>query len=62
MLGFVVSAATHGFIDRRWPVRLFLSKTGSKSFAETTLGVLAADQALHSVFLAFMAVLYQVTR
>lgn len=62
VLGFVVSAATHGFIDRRWPVRLLLSKTGSKSFAETTLGVLAADQALHAVFLAFMAVLYQVTR
>lgn len=62
LLGFIVSAVTHGFIDRRWPVRLLLRKTGSPSFAETTLGVLAADQALHAVFLAFIAVLFQVTR
>lgn len=62
VLGFVVSAATHGLIDRRWPVRLLLRKTGSPSFAETTLGMLAADQALHAVFLASMATLYQVTR
>lgn len=62
ILALVVSAGTHAIIDRRWPVRLVLAKMGSKSFAETTLGVLAADQALHSVFLAFMAVLYQVTR
>lgn len=62
LLGFAVSAGTHAIIDRRWPVRWLLRSTGSKSFAETTLGVLAADQALHVVFLAFMAALYQVTR
>jgi hypothetical protein len=62
LLGFAVSAGTHAVIDRRWPVRLLLRKTGSPSFAETTLGVLAADQALHAVFLAFMAALYQLTR
>lgn len=62
VLGLIVSAVTHGFIDRRWPVRLLLRRTGSASFAETTLGVLAADQALHAVFLAFMATLFQLTR
>lgn len=61
-LGFVVSAASHGFIDRRWPVRWLLRKTGSPNFAELTWGVLSADQALHAFFLCLMAVLFQVTR
>jgi hypothetical protein len=62
LLGFVISAATHGFIDRRWPVRWLLRKTGSANFSEMQLGVLSADQALHAFFLALMAVMYQVTR
>lgn len=47
-----VSTATHAFLDRRWPVRWLLRHTGSPDFAETTLGVLAADQALHIAVLA----------
>ena len=27
LLGFVISASTHGLIDRRWPVRWLLRKT-----------------------------------
>lgn len=50
-----VSAATHAFIDRRWPVRALLRATGSPVFAESTWGVLAADQALHVAVLAVCA-------
>ena len=42
-----ISAATHGFIDRRWPVKWLMQVTGSAPFAETTWGVLVVDQALH---------------
>lgn len=53
-----VSYATHAIIDRRWPVRWLLARTGSAAFSETTLGVLAADQALHlSILLVLVAVL-----
>src|SRR5687767_11828595 len=52
LLAFVVSWATHGFIDRRWPVRWLLRKTGSPGFAEQTWGVIATDQALHLSILA----------
>jgi hypothetical protein len=45
LLGFVISATTHGFIDRRCPVRWLLLRTGSASFSEIQLGVLSADQA-----------------
>jgi hypothetical protein len=45
LLGFVISATTHGFIDRRCPVRWLLRRTGSASFSEIQLGVLSADQA-----------------
>jgi len=62
LLGFALSASSHGFIDRRWPVRWLLRNTGSKNFAEMQLGVLSADQALHAFFLALMAVMFQVTR
>jgi hypothetical protein len=61
LLGFLISATTHGFIDRRCPMRWLLRRTGSASFSEMQLGVLSADQALHAFFLALMAVLYQVT-
>ena len=49
---FAVSWVTHGFLDRRWPVKWLLAHTGSKPFSETPLGILAADQALHIAILA----------
>jgi len=45
-----VSAGTHAFLDRRWPVRRILEATGSLGFArlQTPLnGPYLADQALH---------------
>lgn len=62
LLGFILSAASHGFIDRRWPVRWLLRNTGSRNFSELTLGVLSADQALHMFFLTLMAVMFQMTQ
>lgn len=44
------SAGTHGLLDRRWPVRWVLRRTGSPGFAELTTplnGPYLADQALH---------------
>lgn len=54
-LALVVSWVTHGFIDRRWPVRWLLRATGSPAFAEQTWGVIGADQALHIAILALIA-------
>ncbi len=62
VLGFLLSALSHAFIDRRWPVRWLLEHTGSGNFSKLQLGVLSADQALHCIFLTLMAVLYQLTR
>jgi hypothetical protein len=45
----------HSFIDRRWPVKRLLQLTRSPAFAETSLGILTADQTLHVVTLALMA-------
>jgi len=48
-----VSLGTHGFIDRRWPVRWLLEHTGSKVFASNAPhvaglnGMYLGDQALH---------------
>jgi hypothetical protein len=56
LLAFAISWASHGFIDRRWPVRWLLRKTGSPGFAEQTWGVIATDQALHLTILALIAV------
>jgi Protein of unknown function (DUF3307) len=52
-----VSAATHAFIDRRWPVRALMRAVGSPGFATVEWGVIAADQALHLSILAMLAVL-----
>jgi Protein of unknown function (DUF3307) len=52
-----VSAATHAFIDRRWPVRALLRVAGSPGFATIEWGVIAVDQALHLSILAMLAVL-----
>lgn len=48
--GLAVSAATHGFLDRRWPVRWINQRTRSPGFAEMTVplnGPYLTDQALH---------------
>ncbi|MFI6143758.1 hypothetical protein ACIBCC_36915 [Streptomyces griseus] len=49
--GLVLSAVTHAFFDRRWPVRWLLERIGSKGFAELRAagmnGMYLADQALH---------------
>ena len=50
-----ISWVSHGFIDRRWPVRNLLRATGSPVFAEQAWGVIAADQALHLSILAVVA-------
>lgn len=50
LAGAAVSAATHAFIDRRWPVRKLLMATGSEGFATMRapiFGMYQADQALH---------------
>lgn len=48
-LGF--SVVSHGFIDRRWPVRWLLEHTGSRDFVKMggvpLNGMYLADQSLH---------------
>lgn len=46
-----VSWATHSFIDRRWPVRVLMERTGSKPFSQTSWGPMVVDQALHLAIL-----------
>jgi hypothetical protein len=58
--GLAFSALTHGLLDRRWPVRALLVRTGSARFAESTApvcGMYAADQALHQAALLISALL-----
>lgn len=58
--GLAFSAFTHGFLDRRWPVRAILRAARSPRFAETTTpicGLYAADQSLHLGALLVSAVL-----
>jgi hypothetical protein len=54
LLGMVAallfSAVSHALLDRRWPVRWILERTGSPNFAKMTTpvwGIYASDQALH---------------
>lgn len=54
-IAFAISWVSHGFIDRRWPVRGLLELTGSPKFAEQLWGVISADQALHIAILAVLA-------
>jgi uncharacterized protein DUF3307 len=56
LLTLAVSAASHAFIDRRWPVRRLLVAVGSPGFATVEWGVIAVDQALHLSILAMLAV------
>ncbi len=59
--GFAVSAVTHAFFDRRWPVRWLLEHCGSKGFAELKAGgmngMYLTDQALHQTALLVSALL-----
>lgn len=58
--GLAFSAATHAFLDLRWPVRAILRATRSPAFAEATspvCGMYAADQALHKLALLVCALL-----
>ncbi len=63
-LGFIsailFSAVSHAIIDRRWPVKWILQKTGSPGFAELTqplCGMYLADQSLHKTCLWISAFL-----
>ncbi len=51
LLGLALSALTHAFIDRRWPVQWILRRTGSANFASLASGGMngpyLTDQALH---------------
>lgn len=61
--GLAFSALTHGLLDRRWPVRALLVRTGAPRFAEATgpvCGMYAADQALHQAALLVSALLIAV--
>jgi hypothetical protein len=58
--GLAFSAATHGLLDLRWPVRVLLRVAGAPRFAEATspvCGLYAADQALHRLALLISALL-----
>lgn len=58
VVAITVSAGTHAFLDRRWPVKWTLQRTGSPGFAEMTTplhGGYLADQALHHTILAICA-------
>lgn len=59
--GLAVSATTHAFFDRRWPVRWLLEHIGSKGFAELKTagmnGMYLTDQALHQTALPASALL-----
>lgn len=65
LAGTVFSAATHAFLDRRWPVRWVLQRTGSPKFAELQTpinGAYQADQALHHACLFVSALLMALRR
>ena len=54
--GIAFSAVTHGFWDRRWPVRAWMVLTGSGEFAKNPQGRYSVDQAQH-VFCLWIAAL-----
>ncbi|MEU9047494.1 MULTISPECIES: DUF3307 domain-containing protein [unclassified Kitasatospora] len=55
--GVGFSAVSHGFWDRRWPVRAWMVRTGSESFAEQPFGRYTVDQGWHVLCLWFSALL-----
>ncbi|MFD7026477.1 hypothetical protein ACFWAR_00345 [Streptomyces sp. NPDC059917] len=42
--GIVFSAVTHGFRDRRWPVKAWMVLTGSGEFAKNPQGRCSVDR------------------
>lgn len=65
LAGSLFSAATHAFLDRRWPVRWILQRTRSPKFAELQApinGPYVADQALHHGCLFVSALLISARR
>ncbi|MFJ8472177.1 hypothetical protein [Kitasatospora sp. NPDC094011] len=55
--GIAFSAVTHGFWDRRWPVRWFMIATGSAGWAEDPQGRYLVDQSQHWLCLWLSALL-----
>ncbi|MEV7925319.1 DUF3307 domain-containing protein [Kitasatospora sp. NPDC088779] len=55
--GLAWSAITHGFLDRRWPIRAWMRRTGSRDFAEQPFGRFQVDQAWHVLCLWLSALL-----
>lgn len=56
----IFSAITHAILDRRWPVKWILEKTGSPEFAKMqtpVCGMYQADQSLHYFCLWISALL-----
>lgn len=65
LAGSLFSAASHAFLDRRWPVRGILRRTRSPGFAELAApisGPYLADQALHHGCLFVAALLVSLRR
>jgi hypothetical protein len=70
--GSLISAVSHTFLDRRWPVKKAMCSTGSRPFAEMEIvatsgaifrpGMYQADQALHHGFLWLSALAMAVQR
>ncbi|WP_133743320.1 hypothetical protein [Actinorugispora endophytica] len=54
--GVAFSWITHSVIDRRWPVRLWMTRTGSSGFYQVG-GAAHADQAMHHAALFAAALL-----
>lgn len=45
--GVALSAVTHAVIDRRWPVRTWMDRTGSQAFRLHGGGAMHVDQTMH---------------
>lgn len=54
LIALGVSWVSHSFIDRRWPVRWLMVRTGSDKFVETSWGPMVVDQALHLSILCLL--------
>jgi len=52
-IGFI--AATHAFIDRRWPIRWLMTRTGQRGFYEHGGGAAHVDQVAHVTVLLVTA-------
>ncbi|MFE2937307.1 DUF3307 domain-containing protein [Streptomyces sp. NPDC059278] len=55
--GIAFSAVSHGFWDRRWPVKMWMTMTGSREFAKNPQGRYSVDQAQHVFCLWISALL-----